>query len=191
MWASALSAMTLGAWPPLMRPMFRVEAPILRFDRQGQGEDVVQRGDELVDGGFAEFGVGGVGHAALGADFDAECAFGGDGEAVVGGLAVDEEARAAWALVGDDGAGGVALLADDEEQADLDAGVAQAISGGDLRGDDALGVAGAAAVEVLVVFAAAEEGRHGVHVGGENDIGRDAGKRGVDVEALVRCRRRE
>ena len=60
--------------------------------------------------------------------------------------------------VGDVGARGVALLADDEEQADLDAGVAQAIRCGDLRGDDALGVAGAAAVDVLVVLVQPKKG---------------------------------
>src|SRR5947209_3074475 len=34
----------------------------IRLERQRHGEKVVERGDELVDGGFAEFRVGGVGH---------------------------------------------------------------------------------------------------------------------------------
>jgi hypothetical protein len=84
--------------------------------------------------------------------------FGGEGEAVVGGLAVDEEARAARVAVGDLRTGGVALLADDEEQAHLHARVAQALGRGDLRGDDAFGVAGAAAVEELVVLGAGKNG---------------------------------
>jgi hypothetical protein len=78
-------------------------------------------------------------------------------------------------LVGDLGTGGVALLADDEEQADLDLRRAKFFGGGDLGGDDALGVAGAAAVEEVGVLAAgAEEGRDGVHVGGEDDVRRDS-----------------
>ena len=88
-------------------------------------------------------------------------------------------------FVCDLGSGGVALFADDEEEADLDAGFAQAVCRGYLGGDDSFGVAGAAAVEVEVVFGTAEVGRNGVHVGGEDDVGRDAGYRGVDVEALV------
>ena len=78
-----------------------------------------------------------------------------------------------------------ALLAYDEEEANLDAGFAEAVGGGYLGGDDAFGVAGAAAVEVEVVFSGTEKWRHGVHVGGEDDVGRDAGECGVDVEALV------
>ena len=69
----------------------------LGLERQRHGEDVVERLDELVDGGVAELGIGGVGHAAFGAEFDAEGALGGEGEAVVGGLAVDEEASILWA----------------------------------------------------------------------------------------------
>ncbi len=89
---------------------------------QREGLDVVERGEELVDGGVAELGVGGVGHLAVGAELDAETAFGGEGEAVVGGLAVDDEARAVGGCVGDEGAGGVALFADDVEQSDALAG---------------------------------------------------------------------
>ncbi len=59
------------------------------------------------------------------------------------------------------------------------------LGGGDLGGDDALGVAGAAAIEELVVFVVGNVGRDGVHVGGEDDVGGDAGHGGVDVEALA------
>ena len=162
----------------------------LRLDRQRHRQHVVERLDELVDGGVAEFGIGRVGHAAFGAEFDAEGALGGEGEAVVGGLAVDEELRSFGRLVGDDGSGGVAFLADEKEQTDLDACLAESVCGRYLRGDDALCVAGAAAVEELVVFARAEERRHGVHVGRKHDIRGDAGERGVDVEALAAARPR-
>ena len=51
-----------------------------------------------------------------------------------------------------------------------------------MRGDDALGVAGAAAPDVFVVLARGEERRHGIHVGGERDHERLAPLR-EDVEA--------
>jgi hypothetical protein len=127
-----------------------------------------------------------VGHLAVGAELDAEAAFGGEGEAVVGGFAVDDELRAFGGGVGEEGAGGVALFADDVEEGDALAGGDELFGGGDLGGDDSLGVAGAAAVEEVGVFAAgAEEGWDGVHVRGEDEVGGDAGERGVDVEALA------
>ncbi len=47
------------------------------LDGQGHGEDVVEGGDELVDGRLAQLWVGGVGHAAPGADLNAKCTLGG------------------------------------------------------------------------------------------------------------------
>lgn len=112
----------------------------------------------------------------------------GKGQAIVGGLAIDEELRAAWILIRYDGACRVALFADDEEKTDVYAGIAQTVGSSDLSSDDAFGVTGAASVEELVVFAAAEVGRYGVHVRGENNIWRDAWHGCVDVEALsVTC----
>jgi hypothetical protein len=80
-----------------------------------------------------------VSHAALGAEFDAKCAFGGEGETIVRGLAVDKELRSFGGQVGNGGTGGVALLPDEEEQSDFDAGLAELVCSSDLRGDDALG----------------------------------------------------
>jgi hypothetical protein len=146
--------------------------------------NVVKGGEELVDGGLTQLGVGGVGGTAVGVELDAESAFAGEGESVVGGFSVDEEARAAGILVGDGGSGGVTFFSDDEEEGDLEVGVAEFFCGGNLGGDDALGVAGAAAIEEVGVFAAgAKEGWDGVHVGGEDDVWGDAGESGEDVEA--------
>ncbi len=97
---------------------------------------------------------------------------------VVGWLAVDEELRSLGVKIGGGGSGGVSLFADDKKQADFNVGFAELVCCGDLRGDDALGVAGAAAIKIQVVFGAAEEGRDGVHVGGKDDIGGDARERG-------------
>ena len=58
----------------------------------------------------------------------------------------------------------------------------QTLRGVDHAGDDALGIAGAAAPDEFVVFARAEEGRDGIHVGGERHHGLVAELR-EDVEA--------
>ena len=134
--------------------MFSVPGPTSSTNGQFKRENFFERVDELMDGAVAEFGIGGVAHLAGGAEGRSQSAFGRQRETIVGRFAVDEKAAALGIFVGEPRPGGVALLADDEEQADLSALVAQAHGGGDLRGDDALGVATAAAVDELVVFAA-------------------------------------
>src|SRR5205085_10129856 len=98
---------------------------------------------------------------------------GGGGDAVIGGLAVDEKfAGAAMQLarhfVSRFGALTIALLADEKQQADGRAVFSQALGSGNLRGDDALGIAGAASVDVVLIFGGAEPGRDDIHVSGEN-----------------------
>ncbi len=100
--------------------------------------DVVERGEELVDGGVAQLGVGRVGHLAVRAELDAQTTFRGEGEAVVRGLSVDDEARAFGGGVGEQGASGVALFAYDVKQGDALAGGDEFFGGGNLGGDDAL-----------------------------------------------------
>ena len=85
--------------------------------------------------------------------------------AIVSGLAVDQEPAAFGRLVGNLGAGRVALFAADEQQANPEACRAQSFGSRNLGGDDALGVGNAAAVHEFVVFAEGNVGRHGVHVG--------------------------
>src|SRR5437763_1137306 len=41
--------------------------------------------------------------------------------------------------------------------------------GGDLRDDDALGIAGTASVDVVFIFGGAEPGRDDIHVSGEHE----------------------
>ena len=138
---------------------------------------------KFVDGGFAQLGIGRVRHAAGGDDLVAQRALGAERELVLGGLAVDEEVRAARRLGGGVGAGAVALLADDEQQAEVAHARASSASAALIMdGDDALGVAGAASPDVLVVLARGEERRHGIDVSGERDS-RLAPVR-EDVEAL-------
>ncbi len=171
--ARASSAMTLGARPPARVPMLSVLGPSSGSTGSGMRLHLGERVDEFVDGGFAQFGIGGVGHFAGGDHFVAQRAFGAERQAIFGGLAVDDVARAARIPGGLVGAGAVALFADDEEQAEIPlAGIEQRLDGLDHGGDDALGIAGAAAPDGLAVFAEGEEGRHGIDVGGERDVER-------------------
>ena len=59
----------------------------------------------------------------------------------------------------------------------------QSLSSDDLRRDNSFRVAGAAAVDILVVFTRFNERRHGVHVRREHDARRRAGS-GKHIEAI-------
>ena len=72
-------------------------------------------------------------------------------------------------FIGDFRAQAVALFAHQEQQADVNSFCAQALGGRYLRSDDAFGIARAAAVNAVLIFRGRNEGRHGIHVGGEND----------------------
>ncbi len=105
------------------------------------------------------------------ANHHAQRALGGQCEAVVRGFAIDEKAAAFRRQVGNLRASGIALLTRDEEQSDLRARIAQTLHCADLRGDDALGVAGASAVDVVGVLGACDEGRHRIEVSRKDDVG--------------------
>ena len=102
-------------------------------------------------------------------------------ELQLGRLAVDQEARSRGDGVGGLGAVAAPLLAGHEHQAD--AGLArrpQPLRRRDLRGENPLGVAGAAAVQDAVLDAAGEERRHAVEVRREDHLG--LADRGDDVD---------
>ena len=68
------------------------------------------------------------------------------------------------------GSRAVAFFSDHEEEADVADAVFEEIFRGEQHaGDDAFGIAGAASPDVFIVFAGRDEGRDGVHVGGEGD----------------------
>ncbi len=80
----------------------------------------------------------------------------------------------------------VAFFSGDEEQANVNSLLAQSFSSGDLRGDDAFGVAGASAEDARGVFRRRNEGRNRVHVRGENYGGMLLLRRNrVDVKAIA------
>src|SRR6185312_15439272 len=112
-----------------------------------------------------------MGHTALGVEFGAQCALGGDGDAVLGGLSVDKEFGTNGFFVGDLCAQAVAFFPDEEEESYMNALLAKTVGGGNLYGDDAFCVARAASVYTVGVLARGDEWRHGIHVRGEDDFG--------------------
>src|ERR1700730_3866018 len=91
---------------------------------------------------------------------------------VFGGFTVDEETRASGRSGGGDGTDAAALFTNNKEEREIARATGEKRFGGqDHRGNDALGIAGAAAVDVWGVFARGEKRRDGVHVRGEGDIG--------------------
>ncbi len=150
-----------------------------QWDTPDIGEGV----EKFVHGGFAQFRIRGVGHLAGGADLVAKRAFAAQRQLVLGGLAVDDVARAAGCLGSLVSARAVALLADHEQQPKAAASLGeQRLDGFDHAGDDALGVAGASSPNEFVVLAGGEKRRHGIDVGGKGDHQRLA-PLGEDVEA--------
>src|SRR6266481_6902481 len=87
--------------------------------RQRNLANVVENIEQRVDGGMTEFGIGGVREFSVSRDFVAQRAFRTEGETVLGGLAIDEESRAAGSCGGGYCTGAVAFFAYDEEEADI------------------------------------------------------------------------
>ena len=167
-----------------MTPILSVVAPRSGSTGKVHAADAFECVQQLVNGGFAQLGIGGMRQLALRDDFVTQHALGRRGQLVFGGLAVDEVARAARVFGGGVGAGAVALFAHDEQQAEIaHAGGQQAFGGDDHGGDDALGVGRAAAPDAVGVLARGKEGRHGVHVRRERD--HRLAPLGEDVEAIA------
>src|SRR5579883_1547424 len=107
-------------------------------------------------------------HLAAGEHLVPERALGAEREAVFRWFAVDQILRTARRFRGEVSPRRVALLADYEQQSEIaNAAFDQRAGRGNHRGDDALGIACAAAPDVLLVLARAEERRDGIHVGGK------------------------
>ena len=114
---------------------------------------------------------------------------------VLGGLAVDKKFRAAAMqfvrqLIRYLGAQAVALLADNEQQSDRDILFAQALGSGNLRANYALGVAGAAPVNIFIIFRRWEKWRDNIHVSGKYNFWmrhscRLLGRKRINIEALT------
>ena len=153
-----------------MVPMFSVLAPRISIHGKPHAPDFVQRIEQLFDRRFAQFGISRVRHAAVRDDFETQRAFRPERQLVLGRFAVDDELRTPRVLRRRERARTVALLAHHEQQPDVALpGFEQLAHREDHGRDDALGIAGAASPNVLVILARRKERRHGVHVRGERD----------------------
>src|SRR5256714_9874257 len=77
--------------------------------RQRNLANVVENIEQGVDSGMTEFGIGRVREFSVSRDFVAQRAFRTEGETVLGGLAIDEESRAAGSCGGRSWSGAVAV----------------------------------------------------------------------------------
>src|SRR5262249_57792601 len=123
--------------------------------------------------------ISGVRHLSVSRDLHPQCAFRCDSKLVFRGLTVDQKAIARWILIGRLGAKAVAFLAHQEQHADGYALLAKTLAGGDLGGDDSFRVACTPTIDVLAVFRRGDEGRNGIHVSGEDQVGRLVLKSGL------------
>src|SRR5258708_12255706 len=102
---------------------------------------------------MTELGIGRVRKFGVSGDFEAERAFRRESEAVLGGLAIDEESRATGSCGGGSGAGTVALFAHDKEEAEIArAGGEKFFCGGHHRRDNPLRVTGTAAPDEFAIL---------------------------------------
>src|SRR5690349_17883971 len=118
-----------------------------------------------------ELRISGMGKFAARDEFVAESTFGTQREVILRGFSVDEETRTAGRSSGSDGADAAAFFANHEEKGKIARAAGEKrFRCNNHRSDDALGVTGAAAVDVGTVFARGEKGGNGVHVRGERDV---------------------
>ena len=119
--------------------------PEQRVLRQRNAANRFERVEQRVDCRFAQLGIGRMRHFAARDNLKAQSALRRKRQFILGGLAVHEISRAAGRTRGDGRSGAVALLADDEQQAEIpDAFAEQLFRRANHRRDDALGVARAA-----------------------------------------------
>ena len=167
--ALASGASTFGATPPSMSPTLSVEGPSSGSRGQRHPPDALDGVEQHRDGALPFIGIGRVGRAARRRQVHAERALLADRQAVLGRLAVDQEAPARLQAGRRAGAVGAVLLADQEQQPDPPlAARGQPLRRRDHRGGEALGVAAPAAMDRVRVLGQREIRRHAVHVGGEH-----------------------
>ena len=156
-----------------------------RVRRQFQSAQTNEGVDQLLDRRLARLGIRRMGGPPTSGQLHAERASVGCPKTTVGRLAVDQKAAVLRPEVRGLCAVTTPLLPNDEEHAEIaDAALPQTLRCGHLRGEDALGVARAAAVEPAVQDPAREERRHAVEVRREHHMRRL--ERGQHVEPAVR-----
>src|SRR5688572_19887616 len=128
-----------------------------------------------------------MGGASIRTDADAKDATGGGPETVVRGFAIDQKPALRGDSVRGHGAITAPLLSGDKHQADAALAVgAQLLRRGNLRGENAFGVTGAASIECVAFDTAGKKRRHAIEVSREGDVRFTGG--GNDVDAAFRER---
>ena len=115
--------------------------PGFRVHRQFHGTQTLQGGQQLVDGRFAKLRIRRVRHLSFGRQQKTQHALGRRGNLVFRGLTIDQETAAQRIFICHLRALAVTLFTHQKQHADRPAFFAQTLAGGDLRRDDALGVA--------------------------------------------------
>jgi len=126
-------------------------------------------------------------HTTPGGDFNSKRSFRRQRDSILGRFAVDQKADSLGrVIIRNFRPEAIAFFSDYEKKSNVNAFALQAFGGGDLRGDDALGVARSAAIDAGGILRGRNEGRDGVHVGGEDDhrVGMIR-VRGINVEAVA------
>src|SRR5579863_6954583 len=125
-----------------------------------------------MDGGVAKLGIRGVCKFSAGNQFIAQGTLGTEREMIFRGFSIDEKARASRMRGGGLGSGAVAFFADHEEQCKIaDSGSKKLFGCSNHGSDNALGIAGTATPQIILILAGGEKWRNGVHVGGKCDDG--------------------
>src|SRR5579864_2688061 len=156
---------------------------------QRHAPDRLQRIEKFFDGRFAEFRIRRMSHFTRGHNFVSQYSLRSQRNFALRRLAVDQVPRAARRSRSHFRPRAVALFSHDEKQAKIPrAAFNQLFRGGNHRGDDSLGVASAAPVNMLRIFAGRKKRRHRIHVRRKDDDGGSPFR--VHVEAFRRHRHR-
>src|SRR5436853_3687021 len=105
-------------------------------------------------------------HSAAGGNLDPKSSLGSYSNLVFSRLAIDQKPAAQRALIGHFSAQAVPLFADQEQHSNGCAVFAQALTGCNLRGHNAFGIASPAPVNILTVLRRRNKWRHCIYMSG-------------------------
>src|SRR5580765_7854239 len=149
--ARAKSGITLGARPPSINNVHRTWTNF-RVDVQFHFPQKIQGFYQLLDGRFSQLWIRRVRHPALRCQLKSKGSLGSDGNLVLRGLAINKEAAAHWAFIGDLGPQTIALFTHQKQHAHRHAFFTQALASGDLCRNDAFGIARTSPVNIVMIF---------------------------------------
>jgi len=113
-----------------------------------------------------------MGHSAAGDDFKAKCTFRAQRKLVFGGFAIDDVLTATRRSCGGDRSRAITFFTNYEENAEIAfAGGKQALGGHQHGGNDAFGIASAAAPDLHAIIARRNKRRDSIHMSGKSHYG--------------------